>query len=55
MALYSDVLHSHAQVLYSLLLKPYVKSTESWKKISNGIQDLADCLNNYLEYLNGEG
>ena len=33
-------------------MKPYVKSTGSWKTISDGIRDLADCLNNYWEYLN---
>ena len=52
MPLSSDSLHSHAQALYSLLLKPYVKSTGSWKTISDGIRDLADCLNNYREYFN---
>ena len=41
----SDLLHSHTQALCSLLLKPYVKSTES-KTISDEIRDLADCLNN---------
>ena len=34
------------------MLKFYVKLTESWKTKSDGIQDLADCLNNYREYLN---
>ena len=29
-----------------------MKSTESWKTISDGIRDLADCPNNYREYLN---
>ena len=31
MPLSSDLLHLHAQALYSLLLKRYVKSTGSWK------------------------
>ena len=52
MPLSSDLLRSHAHALYSLLLKPYVKLTGSWKTISDGIRDLADCLNNYREYLN---
>ena len=52
MPLSSDLLYSHAQALYSLLLKPYMKSTGSWKTISDGIRDLADCLNNHREYLN---
>ena len=52
MPLSSDLLHLHAQALYSLLLKPYVKSTGSRKTISDRIRDLADCLNNYREYLN---
>ena len=42
MPLSSDLLHSHAQALYTLLLKPYVKSTGSWETIPDGIQDLAD-------------
>ena len=46
MPLSSDLLHSHAQALYSLLLKPYAKSTGSWKTISDGIRHLEDCLNN---------
>lgn len=37
----SDVLHSHDQVLYSMLLKPYVKLTRSWKEISDGIRHLS--------------
>ena len=44
MPLSSDLLHSYAQVLYSLLLKLYVKSTGSSKTISDGMRDLADCL-----------
>ena len=45
MPLSSDLPHSHAQDLYSLLLKPYVKSTGSWKIISDEIRDLTDYLN----------
>lgn len=52
MPLSSDLPHSHAQDLYSLLLKPYVKSTGSWKIISDEIRDLTDYLNIYWEYLN---
>ena len=52
MSLSTDLLQLHSQALYYLLLKPYRKSTGSWKTISAGIQDLADCLNNYREYLN---
>ena len=33
----SDLLHLHAQALYSLLMKPCVKPTRSWKTISDGI------------------
>ena len=50
--LLSDLIHSHVQALYFLLLKPYAKSTGSWKAISDGIRDLADSLNNYREYFN---
>ena len=52
MPLSSDLLHAHAQVLYYLLLKPYVDSTGSWKTLSDEMQDLKDCLNNFREYLN---
>ena len=45
----SDLLHSHTQALYFLLLKPYVKSIGSWKTISDEIRDLAHCLNSYQE------
>ena len=52
MTLSLEVLHLHALALYFFLLKPYLKSTGSWKTISDGIRDLEDCLNNYCEYLN---
>ena len=52
MPISSKLLHSHAQALYSLLLKTYVKSSGSWKTISDAIWDSVDCLNNYQEYLN---
>ena len=48
----SELLYSHAQPLHFLLLKPYVTPTGSWKTISAGIRDLADCVNNYREYTN---
>ena len=51
MSLSSDLIHSYAQTLYSLLLKPYMKSTGSWKT-SDKTEDLADCLNNNREYFN---
>ena len=52
MPISSKLLHSHAQALYSLLLKTYVKSSGSWKTISDAIWDSVDYLNNYQEYLN---
>ena len=52
MSLSSDFLHAHAQVLYYLLFNPYVQSTGLRKTLSDGMQDLRDCLNNYREYLN---
>ena len=36
MSLFSDLLHLHAQALSSLLLKPYTKSTGSWKQCQIG-------------------
>ena len=46
----SSDLHSHAQALYSLLLRPG-KSTKMWKSIASNIKQLADSLTSYEEYL----
>ena len=43
-------LHSHAQVLYSLLLPPCA-SPEKWKSLADGMKQLADSLTSYEEYL----
>jgi hypothetical protein len=47
-------LHSHSQALYSLLLKPVVNSSASWKKAGEDIKQLADCLAAYVNYLNDQ-
>ena len=47
----ADLLNSHAQALYGLLLKPYMKTSIAWKNASEIIRHLADCLNAYKEYL----
>lgn len=45
-------LDSHSQALYSLLLKPVVKSTPAWCDGQRDIKNLADCLSSYKDYLN---
>lgn len=48
----SEQLDSHSQALYSLLMKPVMKSSPSWWKAHDDIKTLANCLNAYKEYLN---
>lgn len=45
-------LNSHSQALYSLLMKPVVRSSPAWCTAYTDIQNLADCLNSYCQYLN---
>ena len=47
----ADTLNSHAQALYSLLLKPCAKSSSMWRAFAIDIKNLADCLNGYRDYL----
>lgn len=44
-------LNSHSQALYSLLLKPVVKSTPAWNEAFCNIKDLAECMDSYKNYL----
>lgn len=44
-------LNSHCQVLYSLLQKPVINSSPSWRKAAQEIKQLADCLHCYHQYL----
>lgn len=44
-------LNSHAQALYSLLLRPVANSSPSWKEASDNIRQLADCMTAYRNYL----
>lgn len=44
-------LNSHAQALYSLLLKPVMKSTQGWCRVHDEIQALADSFTSYCECL----
>lgn len=47
----ASLLDSHAQALYSLLMKPVVNSSTSWKQGAEDIKQLADCLIAYKEHL----
>ncbi|XP_062616566.1 uncharacterized protein LOC134278262 [Saccostrea cucullata] len=51
MPLDAGCLKSHAETLYSVLLKPVTSSTAAWRKGSKEIQGLADCLDSYSKYL----
>ncbi|XP_052286545.1 uncharacterized protein LOC127882125 isoform X2 [Dreissena polymorpha] len=44
-------LASHSQALYSLLMKPVVKSTPAWNEAFINIQMLANCMDSYKTYL----
>ena len=41
---------SHAEALYSLLLRPIV-GTKQWQVLSTEVKQLADCFSTYAEYL----
>ena len=43
-------LNSHSQVLYSLLQKPIINRSPSWRAAEREIKQLADCLYAYHEY-----
>lgn len=47
----ASLLDSHAQALYSLLMKPVVNSSVSWKQGAEDIKQLAECFTAYKEYL----
>ncbi|VDH89562.1 Hypothetical predicted protein [Mytilus galloprovincialis] len=47
----ASLLDSHAQALYSLLMKPVVNSSPSWKQGAEDVKQLADCLIAYREHL----
>ena len=47
----SKELEFHADALYSLLTKPYIKSSESWCIAADHIKQLALCLSSYSKYL----
>ena len=44
-------LETHSQALYSILMKPVVNSSESWKRVGDEIKELADCFEAYKKYL----
>lgn len=48
----SSELESHAQALFSLLMKPVVNSSAQWKNFGIEIQSLAECYLAYSRYLN---
>ena len=48
--LHATALTQHSSALYSILLKPYTK-LEKWKKFSDAIYKLAECLDSYKLYL----
>ena len=47
-------LNSHGQALFSLLLKPVVNSSSSWKIMALEIQKLGESLLSYKEHLNDQ-
>ena len=51
MSLSSTELDSHGQALYSLLLKPMIKSTTAWQSAAEDIKQLADCKLGYRDHL----
>lgn len=48
----ANSLESHSQALYSILLKPVIKSSPSWCRLHDDIKALADCLSHYKDFLN---
>lgn len=46
------VLKSHGEALYSLLMKPFCRTTPAWVEMTNHIKQLADCLLAYADHLN---
>lgn len=46
----STELNSHAETLYSLLMKPVINSSVPWKMAGTQIRELADCLAAYSAY-----
>jgi hypothetical protein len=44
-------LESHSQALFSLLLKPVMKSSPAFIKLHDDIQSLAECFHNYSQHL----
>ena len=51
MQLSQQTLDSHSQALYSLLMKPVLNSSPAWKNASCEIQQLAECLKAYKDFL----
>ena len=47
----SSVLKSHSEVLYTICLKPVMKTTDAWTDAHLQIKSLADCFTNYREFL----
>lgn len=43
---------AHSQALYSLLLKPVMKSSPAWCTAHNEVKDLAESFSSYSEYIN---
>ena len=50
----SEQLYSHSQALYTLLLKPVVRSTVAWKDATINIKHLADCLLGYHDHIKSQ-
>lgn len=48
----ANSLESHSQALYSILLKPVIKSSPSWCRLHDDMKALADCLSHYKDFLN---
>ncbi|XP_070568353.1 uncharacterized protein [Ptychodera flava] len=44
-------LNSHSQALYSILLKPVMKSSPAWKSMHDNVQQLAECFRTYKVHL----
>ena len=51
MPMTAEQLRSHSEALYSLCLKPIMKSTEAWNDAYLQLKALADCLAGYKTYL----
>lgn len=50
----STDLKTHAEAIYSLLLKPVVNSSPEWKTESDNFKQLANCMMCYSQYLEGQ-